>query len=190
MPVFRGLICLKITCILYSYFPINGFEEDPVNRRHAGKSWIAVLAVVVLCVLNTATIRKKDDPILNTQTNPIAYETKMEENKEGEKGAPMPAWRLYPRLRFLSDSPNKKNNPQAEELPPTHKVVIGDVEESYGIEDYETAAAMPVEESYPREELNDPWWPELVDENTFKETFRMTDTRLKPSASDSANSNS
>lgn len=58
--------------------------------------------------LNLGTIRKKDDPILNTQTDPIAYKEKMEEIKDGEKGAPMPSVTLYAKEKFLAEGPVAK----------------------------------------------------------------------------------
>ena len=64
-----------------------------------------IVGVCAIALLNIGTIRKKDDIILKTQTGPIAYKQKMEEIKEGEKGAPMPSMMLYPKWEFLSDPP-------------------------------------------------------------------------------------
>ena len=55
--------------------------------------------------MHTATVRKREDPILLTQTDPIAYKDKLEETKDGEKGAPMPSMKLYPNQRFLTAPP-------------------------------------------------------------------------------------
>ncbi len=67
----------------------------------------ASLALILGAGLNLATIRKKDaeDPILRTQTDPIAYKEKMEEIKDGEKGAPAPSMNLYPKSKFLVSPP-------------------------------------------------------------------------------------
>jgi len=56
-------------------------------------------------LLLTGAVQKKENPILKTQTDPIAYKAKMEELKEGEKGAPSPSLRHYPESGFLVDPP-------------------------------------------------------------------------------------
>lgn len=58
-------------------------------------------------ILQLGSIRKKDDPILKTQTNPIAVKDKMEEIKDGEKGAPSPSMTFYSKETFLTDAPTK-----------------------------------------------------------------------------------
>ena len=60
--------------------------------------------LVISSLLNLGTIKKADDPILKTQTDPISYKQKMEEQKDGPKGAPMPSFNLYPKARFMTDS--------------------------------------------------------------------------------------
>jgi len=59
--------------------------------------------IVVIGFLNSGTIRKKEDPILKTQTDPITYKQKMEEMKDGPKGAPTPSFKLFPKENFMSD---------------------------------------------------------------------------------------
>ena len=66
--------------------------------------------VVIGCVvLNMGTIRKKPNPILKTQTDPIAYKDKLEEIKDGIKGPPSPVWKLYARNGFLTEAPVDSN---------------------------------------------------------------------------------
>lgn len=69
--------------------------------------------------LSIAAIYKKDDPIVKTQTDPILYEQKQEEIKEGVKGAPQPVWRVYPKYRFLVEPPFTQQREEApeEQLP-------------------------------------------------------------------------
>ncbi len=64
-----------------------------------------VLMLTAFFVLHVGSVRKKDDPIRNTQTDPIALKDKMEEIKDGEKEAPLPSFKLYPKSRFLTELP-------------------------------------------------------------------------------------
>ncbi len=75
-----------------------------VNGFPMKKAVILAGGMVLCCsLLNMGTIRKKEDPILKTQTEPISYKQKMEEMKDGPKGAPMPSFNLYPKERFFTD---------------------------------------------------------------------------------------
>jgi len=56
-------------------------------------------------LMQLGTVRKQDDPILNTQTNPIAFEEKMTQMEEGEKGAPTPSFEHYAKEEFMTDPP-------------------------------------------------------------------------------------
>ena len=71
----------------------------------SNKGYILGVVLFLFVGLNLGTIRKQDDPILNTQTNPILYKEKMEEIKDGEKGAPSPSFTHYTKQDFLSESP-------------------------------------------------------------------------------------
>lgn len=65
---------------------------------------ILVSAIVAMSsLLNLGTVRKKEDPVLKTQTDPISYKQKMEEMKDGPKGAPTPSFNLYPKAGFMTD---------------------------------------------------------------------------------------
>ena len=69
--------------------------------------------IFVICVcacLSIAAIRKKDDPVLDTQTNPIAHKQKVEEVKDGIKGAPTPSFDHFPDEKFHLDPPIDKED--------------------------------------------------------------------------------
>lgn len=80
------------------------------------KSWVFLfLGVFVISILNMGTVLKKDNPIQKTQTDAIAHKQKMEEIKDGEKGAPTPSHRLYARSEFLTEAPYEKMTPEKPE---------------------------------------------------------------------------
>jgi hypothetical protein len=62
----------------------------------------------VLAGLNVGTVRKTEDPIRDTQTNPILYEQKKEEEKDGKKGPLLYHVKNYPRETFFIDPPFEK----------------------------------------------------------------------------------
>lgn len=59
----------------------------------------------VIAGLNLGTVRKAEDPIRDTQTNPILYEQKKEEEKDGKKGPLMYHVKNNPREAFFIDPP-------------------------------------------------------------------------------------
>ena len=71
--------------------------------------------VLILASFQMGTIRKKEDPILKTQTSPIALNDKIEEIQNGPKGAPTPSFKLYTQSGFLTDPPvaQGKSTPEA-----------------------------------------------------------------------------
>jgi len=55
-----------------------------------------ICAFVIFCLsFHTGVIRKKHNPILDSQTDPIKLKKKMEELKDGKKGAPTPSFKFY-----------------------------------------------------------------------------------------------
>ena len=68
---------------------------------------MSLLASLVLMgtILNLGSIRKQEDPITKTQTEPISLKQKMEEMKDGPKGAPTPSFKLYPKEGFQIEPP-------------------------------------------------------------------------------------
>ena len=83
-----------------------------------------VFIICAFAILNIATIRRKDNPILNTQSDAIPWKEKEEEIKGGEKGPPMPSFRIYPRSLFWVQSPNETPEPQ--ELPKAKIPQVGE----------------------------------------------------------------
>ncbi len=81
-----------------------------LSKQSKGKTmkphfyWL-VLAVIITGFLNLGAILKKEDHIAATQTDPILYEKKMEELKDGEKGPSMPKIEYYKKADFLSKTP-------------------------------------------------------------------------------------
>lgn len=69
---------------------------------------LIVLVLIIMAVIHTGSIRKPKTAIQKTQTDPIKYEQKMEELKDGEKGAPSPSFVIYPKERFFLEPPMVK----------------------------------------------------------------------------------
>lgn len=127
-----------------------------------------VLVVALLfsvLMLHAGSVRKKDDPILNTQTNPIALKDKMEEIKDGEKGAPSPSFKHYPKSRFLTE-PSIEDYPNSESEAPEESLAEGEEPLIEDLGEYEDAEE-PEEEDWWEEEEDEGEGP---DENSFKET--------------------
>jgi hypothetical protein len=72
------------------------------------KRALFLIFVSVLSGLNLGSIRKAEDPIRDTQTNPILYEQKKEEEKDGKKGPLMYNVKNNPRESFFIDPPYEK----------------------------------------------------------------------------------
>ncbi|MFH1801136.1 MAG: hypothetical protein ABH891_09895 [Candidatus Omnitrophota bacterium] len=69
----------------------------------------------VFAGLSMGSIRRAEDPIRDTQTNPILYEQKKEEEKDGKKGPLLYNVKNNPRESFFIDPPfekEKKNSSQ------------------------------------------------------------------------------
>ncbi|OQA56500.1 MAG: hypothetical protein BWY42_00982 [Candidatus Omnitrophica bacterium ADurb.Bin277] len=69
------------------------------------KKAVFFIFVIVAAVLNTAAIRRAEDPVRDTQTDPILYKQKMEEEKDGKKGPLMYNVRYNPSDNFLTAPP-------------------------------------------------------------------------------------
>lgn len=137
------------------------------------KLFLTLTLLLTVWMLATASVRKKDDPILRTQTNPIALKEKMEEIKDGEKGAPSPSFKHYPKSQFLTEPP-MEGQPDSEPEAPGKSAAEWD--ESL-IEDLG-------EDEDTEESEEEDWWEEgwtESDENEFKETAEKDvaeDTRV------------
>jgi hypothetical protein len=73
------------------------------------KKAITFIFLSVLAILNLGTVRKAEDPIRDTQTNPILYEQKKEEDKGGKKGPLLYNVKNNPREAFFIDPPYEKD---------------------------------------------------------------------------------
>ena len=127
--------------------------------------FVCPMVLVLLSVLNIGTIRKKDDPILKTQTDPILYKEKMEEIKDGEKGAPEPAWRLYPKAKFNTETPMKVGREIQEESKTQGEERIPELGEPIpeNLEGIEQEQRPGEEQAVPAESKSsneDGWWTE------------------------------
>jgi hypothetical protein len=67
--------------------------------------------------MHIAAIRREEDPVLKTQTEPILYKQKVEEEKDGVKGAPTPSFRYYEKPQFLSEAPIDQKKEETAPLP-------------------------------------------------------------------------
>ena len=72
------------------------------------KKTVLFIFVSFLAGLSLGSIRKAEDPIRDTQTNPILYEQKKEEEKDGKKGPLLYHVTNYPRESFFIDPPFEK----------------------------------------------------------------------------------
>ena len=71
------------------------------------RSYLLIAVFILTGILNVGAILKREDRIAQTQTDPILYEQKMEEIKDGEKGPSMPAIEYYKGAGFLTTAPVK-----------------------------------------------------------------------------------
>ena len=74
------------------------------------------IVVSVLAGLSLGSVRKSEDPVRDTQTDPILYEKVKEEEKDGKKGALLYHVKNSPRETFFIDPPfekAKKSSPKA-----------------------------------------------------------------------------
>lgn len=136
----------------------------------------------VLAGLNLGTVRKAEDPIRDTQTNPILYEQKKEEEKDGKKGPLLYNVKYIPREKFFIDPPyeiDKKNIARGfvtEEAPPSTDTA-GWWEEQPVVpqtgSSVETAAE-PLPEALPEEE-------KVRDLEAAEQPIPETDTENAPS---------
>lgn len=72
------------------------------------KKILLLIFVSILAGLNVGSIRRSEDPVRDTQTNPILYEQKKEEEKDGKKGPLMYNVKYNPHAGFLTDLPIEK----------------------------------------------------------------------------------
>ncbi len=81
------------------------------------KKILFLILVLLFAGLNTASIRRAEDPIRDTQSDAVSYKQKMEETKNGVKGPPSYSMKFNPKDTFFIDPPfekSKKEEPQKE----------------------------------------------------------------------------
>lgn len=94
-----------------------------------------LIVIVILSLMNLATIRKKEDPIAKTQTDPIAYNDKIQEMKEGPKGAPTPSFQLYNKSQFFTEPPVDQEAAEEKKGPEEKVTELGRLGEEEGFEE-------------------------------------------------------
>ncbi len=77
--------------------------------------------VSVLAGMSLGSIRKSEDPIRDTQTNPILYEQKKEEEKDGIKGALLYHVNNSPHETFFIDPPFEKEKKSSSKVVATEE---------------------------------------------------------------------
>ena len=78
--------------------------------------------VLVLAGGNVGTVRRTEDPIRNTQTDGIAYQQKMEEEKDGVKGPLAYSVKYNPKENFFIELPFEKEKKSSSKGIVTEKV--------------------------------------------------------------------
>lgn len=128
-------------------------------KRHS------VWFVLIFAFLHLGAIRRDEDPILKSQTDPIALKQKLEETKDGVKGAPTPSFKYYEKEDFLTRTPMKSALENAEpNLKPLNDLdmvteVEPEIENTEAISQQEAEVSEPVaREEVPKEEED--WWME------------------------------
>ena len=120
------------------------------------------MIVLVLSLLQLGTIRKAEDPILSTQTNPIAHQEKMDEIKEGEKGAPSPSFKHFEKEKFLIDPPMEKMEEETENLEDAYIPRLGEPLPDHS------------EEAVSAEKDEKEWWyTDLGDDSELKDPVKQ-----------------
>jgi len=80
-----------------------------------------MLGVIAMALLNLGVIRRNEDPVRDTQTDPIAYKQKMEQEKDGVKGPLLYHVKNSPKDTFFIDPPYAKGTPALEASAPETK---------------------------------------------------------------------
>ncbi len=118
-----------------------------------------------------ASIRKQEGAVNKNQTEAISLKQKLEETKDGPKGAPSPSMTFYGNSRFLAHSPvaaEKKGDSAADEINGLGEE-IGQPEDTTEGEDASNMTELeepPVTEEEPASGADDDsWWSEDGEED-------------------------
>ena len=122
---------------------------------------LQIVLLAGFALLSMGSLRKHEDVAAAThaQTAPISLQQKMEEEKDGVKGAPSPSMTFYPNGKFMTTPAVKDGaKPAPGDAPP----------EETAVENQKTAGFENVEEVQERAktavEDEDTWWSEGDDE--------------------------
>lgn len=154
------------------------------------KTWLCLSFLGVLIFLNLGAIRKNEDPIARTQTDPISYKQKREENKDGVKGAPKPSFKYYEKEEFLVNSPMGMGKEGEPPPMPAGIAEVSEVEwhdeiqaEGEGLEEDEVTEEIPeaegIEDEDDWEDMDEDWWmgEDLEKEENPEESVKATDVQ-------------
>lgn len=118
-----------------------------------------------LALLSMASMRKTEDPVAATaQTSPISLQQKIEETKDGVKGAPSPSMTFYGNQKILTSSPlkeDKGDNTVMDESKPAEEAVgkAGNDDDSWEA-DNDISPKKDQESAKKAVEEGDSWWSE------------------------------
>jgi len=111
------------------------------------KKALFFIFVSVLAGLNLGTVRRTEDPIRDTQTNPILYEQKKEEEKDGKKGPLLYHVKNNPREDFFINPPFEKEKKSLSKGIVTEKAHLSAETASWWEEQPTTSQAVPPAET-------------------------------------------
>ena len=67
-----------------------------------------VFFILGMSLFSLAAVTKKQDPILETQTDPVSYREEQKEEREGRKGPASPTLDFFPKQGFAEITPSQK----------------------------------------------------------------------------------
>lgn len=117
-----------------------------------------ILLSVSIFILHTGSIRKNEDPVARTQTDPIELKEKLDELKDGVKGAPAPSFKYYEKEAFLTNTATQTQKEEAG-LPKKEEMLPGVFEENPPT-DEEDVWEEEDDEAAEEEASDEDWWVE------------------------------
>lgn len=118
------------------------------------KVFARLFLILILGALLTGSVRKKEDRIIAAtgETGPISLKQKLEEEKDGVKGAPTPSMTFYGHNKFMTTpAVNDKAEPEVS-IEPDHS-------------GWEPEFPSDSEPAFPLEKEEDSWWSEGEEES-------------------------
>lgn len=113
----------------------------------------------VAIALQLGTIRKEGAEIKKAQTDPISLKQKIEETKDGVKGAPAPTFKFYEKETFLQVAPTATEK-EAAGVVKAPKVESPEVSPQEETPETQEVAPEAVEKTGEDVEESDDWWVE------------------------------